>query len=131
MSSYLKYYIASLLCNALLVSFYAVQVFTTHKPCLVENTNITSAFERAFCAGLVLAMLNCLNSNVLLLYAHCNQQMLVNKFGESYNASTLLYKASIFLEWILGIITLGVSVLQFLIVKSQTGYHCRSLNRRI
>ena len=46
------YYIAGLLFNALLLSFYTVMAFTPHIPCLtMTGSNVTKGFEFAFKLG--------------------------------------------------------------------------------
>ena len=63
--SYLTYYIASLLLNAFLIAFYAVQALTTHPGCFTQSgTNISHRFEFAFAAGLTLAGVEAINTNI-------------------------------------------------------------------
>ena len=63
--SYLTYYIASLLLNAFLIAFYAVQALTSHPDCLTQSgTNISHRFEFALTAGLTLAVVEGVNTNV-------------------------------------------------------------------
>lgn len=57
------FYISNLVCNGLILSFYAVMAFTPHYPCLTASgSNITKGFEFAFKAGFALHFADFCNS---------------------------------------------------------------------
>ena len=63
------YYIAGLLFNALLLSFYTVMTFTDHIPCITpQNTNVTKGFEFAFKVGFLVTGADFLNSAFFEFY---------------------------------------------------------------
>ena len=67
--TYACYYLISLIYNAGLLSFYAVQTFAIHHPCLTKGgKNITNSFENAFMVGFVVVTADAIISNYLYIY---------------------------------------------------------------
>ena len=63
------YYIAGLLFNALLLSFYTVMAFTPHVPCLTPtHANVTKGFEFAFKLGFFATSADFINAGIFEFY---------------------------------------------------------------
>ena len=59
LTNYLSYYASHLSSNALMLSFYTVQTFTSSPECLVPSgTNMTKWFEAAFKGGWILTLIS-------------------------------------------------------------------------
>ena len=69
-STYIGYYIALLLYNALLLAFYVIQVFSYHHvECLNRaGLNVTDRFEFMFKSGLILLGADIVNTNMFNIY---------------------------------------------------------------
>ena len=84
-STYIGYYIASLLYNALLLAFYVIQVFSYHHvECLNRaGLNVTDRFEFMFKSGLVLLGADIVNTNMFNIYYRFKVQQEERELGMS------------------------------------------------
>ena len=93
-------YMLSLLCNALLISLYVVQVFTEHVDCFTPiGINILYDIKLSYQVGLFVLIVDTVNSNIISVY-------LRYKASERLRAK---FSSEVF-EWIIRIVTLGVTV---------------------
>ena len=53
--------------NMALITLYAVQVFSPHKTCLVDDVNITHSVIVAFVMGFAIVISDFINSSILVL----------------------------------------------------------------
>ena len=92
-------YMLSLLCNALLISLYVVQVFTEHVDCFTPiGINILYDIKLSYQVGLFVLIVDTVNSNIISVY-------LRYKASERLRAK---FSSEVF-EWIIRIVTLGVT----------------------
>ena len=123
--SYLAYYAASLLLNACLIAFYAVQVFATHPSCVTQGgTNITHGFNFAFTTGLVLAVLEAINTNVCGILARLRVQKDEERLGEVRTSTRHCSLVTNYADWGFRASAVGISLLQYMILRSKTGVYC-------
>ena len=121
----MAYYTASLLLNACLIAFYAVQVFTAHPSCLTQGgTNITHRFNFAFATGLILAVLEAINTNVFGIVARLRVQKDEEGLGEVRPTTRHCSLLTNYADWGFRASAVAVSMLQYLILRSKTGVYC-------
>ena len=77
------YYLSSLLWNAMIISFYIVQVFTEHEDCFTtRNKNLLYDMELAYYVGFSVIVLDTINGGVISFYV---------RFKTKENSSARLY----------------------------------------
>ena len=107
------FYVAQLIANAFLLSFYAVLVFAPHEACIGPGNgyNITRTFVIMFNVGFVWHLLDLLNSGVFELYL---RQRMVGDLNERGLVMTNTYRFQcvyLCIEWSLrafGVLVCGV-----------------------
>ena len=104
-------YMLSLLCNALLISLYVVgvvQVFSQHAECYTHTgINLLFDIELMYQVGLFVLIIDTVNSNIISVYLR-------------YTASDkirAMFPYEVF-EWIIRVVTLGVTAVQYRVVSS-------------
>lgn len=119
------YYIVGLFVNALLISFYTVMAFVPHIPCLTPTgANATKGFEFAFKLGFFSLAADFTNSAFFEFYVRTRNNAEMEKKGFVTPMTLTLETVYAVMEWVFrGLICL-VSLLQFLIRRSQTGQYC-------
>ena len=76
------YYIAGLVLNGALLSFYSVMAFAEHEPCLTATgMNITKGFEFAFRLGFYATLADFINAAFLEFYLRQRHTFERNKLG--------------------------------------------------
>ena len=80
LQSYIGYYIAHLLLNALLMSLYTVQVAANHSLCITRSgLDVTEYFDFTFYMGFFLLLAEFINAHVLCIYFRSQVQIAVSK----------------------------------------------------
>ena len=135
-SNYLHYYVSLLFSNALMLSFYTVQAFSSSPPCLVDSgdksgeTNMTIWFDIAFNGGF---SIHCVN---FLFYAFADPYTRQIRQKKSSRARRQLGKTehAIFLvaymfEMLLRCFLYSGSVLQLVLLMTSESRYCTSQSR--
>ena len=65
----ISYYVICLVSNVMLMSLYAVQVYSPHQTCIVNGKNITHHYDLAFRLGFAILFADFFNLNVLSLFS--------------------------------------------------------------
>ena len=123
--SCLIYTISDLLLNVALLSAYTVLLAKDHPPCLTKRgTNITRKFVIVILFGALLVLLRLLITNVYLLILR-RKAAYVSKYKAKAprRVSVLAYLVE-WMEVCLGVLTVLVSLLQYLTVNSKIGQYC-------
>ena len=119
------YYIAGLLLNGALLSFYSVMAFADHEPCLTATgMNITRGFQFAFRLGFYATLADFINSAFLEFYLRQRHSADRAKLGFVTHATLAWQTVYAVMEWAFRAIFLLVSILQALIRTSTTGQYC-------
>ena len=119
------YYIAGLLFNALLLSFYTVMAFTPHIPCMTATgQNVTKGFEFAFKLGFFATAADFINAAFFEFYIRQRNHMEVVNYGYVTAAQLTMETIYAVMEWVFRGLFLLVSLFQLLIMVSATGKYC-------
>ena len=121
------YYIFCLIGNVLLISMYAVQVLGQHKTCLVDDVNITKRLDFAFGLGFAIVIADFTNSSILVLLKKSTDN--TSHCGFTTNELQVIHvNEMVMRDWVIIILTLLVSIVQFMIISSQGFVFCSVLN---
>ena len=119
------YYIAGLLLNALLLSFYTVQTFTPHVPCrTLTGSNVTKGFEFAFKLGFYAAAADFINAAFFEFYIRQRTHIEIQNFGQVTKTTQALETVYAVMEWVFRAIYILLTILQAIIRNSETGDYC-------
>lgn len=119
------YYIAGLLLNALLLSFYTVQTFTPHVPCLTDTgMNVTKGFEFAFKLGFYACVADFVNAAFFEFYIRQRNHVEMDEHGFVSKTTQAFETVYAVMEWVFRGLYIIVSLLQAMIMTSKTGQHC-------
>ena len=113
-----SFYTACLISNVLLIILYTVQMYKSHKSCIVDGNDITENFDLAFRLGFAILIADFFNLNIVSLTIPQNgkDQFSNSGFNEDQKRSLL---TSVVLDWFIKVLTVIVSCLQYLILSSK------------
>ena len=117
------HYIFCLIGNISLIALYAVQVFNSHKTCLVDDVNITRSLNFAFAMGFTIVISDFINSSILVLLRRSPQNTSKQSFTPGVQ-QMIHTKKIVMIDWVIIILTLFVSVVQFTIISSKGVVFC-------
>ena len=109
---------------------YAVQVFSQHKTCLVDDVNITHRLDIAFGMGFAIVIADFTNSSILVLLKKSTDNTSHYGFTPS-GLSVIHVNKMIMRDWVIIILTLFISIVQFTIISSKGVVFCSVLNETL
>ena len=104
----ISYYIICLVSNVMLMSLYAVQVYSPHQTCIVNGKNITQHFDLAFRLGFAILFADFFNLNVISLFSNNSDDSARYSSGFSQKSSASVTKSVAF-DWLIKVLTLLIS----------------------
>jgi hypothetical protein len=111
--------------NALLLSFYTVQAFTPHTPCLTATgSNVTKGFEFAFKLGFYAAAADFVNAAFFEFYIRQRNHIEMEAHGFVSKTTQTMETVYAVMEWVFRGLYILVSLLQAMIRNSSTGDYC-------
>ena len=119
------YYVAGLVLNALLLSFYAVMAFTPHAHCETPTGfNVTKGFEFSFKLGFYATAADFINSSFFEFYVRQRNHTDMQKYGHVSAKTQTLETVYAVMEWVFRGLFVLVTILQLLVRCSATGRYC-------
>ena len=114
-----------LLTNIILITLYLSMFCTKHQPCLSQSSrNITDTFELSFLLGLVISIIDLLNTNLIeIIFSFKVESEEVN-YGRSGNFSVSVLKWTGMIEKILRALLIPICYFQYMTVYSKFGDYC-------
>ena len=109
MSLPISFYLVCLVSNVMLIALYAVQVYTPHQTCIVNDVNITHHYDLAFRLGFAILIVDFINTNVVSLYASSTDETPIHSSKQNKGQTIIASTKNVVLDWLIKGLTLLIS----------------------